>query len=88
MSQPPSPNDLRNLGPTSKLWLEQVGVKTRHDLLAIGVVPAFLMVRQLGVAPSLNLLWALHGAAAQIDWREINGPDKARLLAELKALEA
>lgn len=76
---------LRNIGPKSTAWLAQVGVHTRDNLLAIGVVPAFLMVRRAGHHPTLNLLWGLEGAARDIDWRGLAESDKNRLRNELEA---
>jgi len=75
---------LRNVGPKSLAWLARVGIRTRADLVAVGVVPAFLMVRQSGGAPSLNLLWALEGAYRDTDWRAVSEPRKRQLLAELE----
>lgn len=76
---------LRNIGPVSAEWLQRVGIRTRSDLVAVGVVPTFLMVRQAGFAPSLNLLWALEGAIQDIDWRAVSESDQDRLRAELAA---
>lgn len=77
---------LRNIGPTSASWLALVGIHTRNDLLAVGAVPAFLMVRRAGFRPTLNLLWGLEGAAKDVDWRSLTVADKQRLRHELTNL--
>jgi len=47
--------ELKNLGPTSASWLEAVGIETKTDLLSIGTVNVYRMVKQAGFQASLNL---------------------------------
>ncbi len=79
---------MRNIGPKSAKLLQRIGIRSVRDLLAVGVVPAFLMVRQAGARPTLNLLWALEGAAAELDWRAIPEKRKRELILELERLTA
>lgn len=75
--------NLRNLGPSSAAWLEEIGIRTRSDLQRLGPLVAFRMVRQQHSGTSLNLLWAMVAALEDKDWREITNQHKQRLLAEL-----
>jgi hypothetical protein len=79
---------MRNIGPKSATLLRSVGIHSHDDLIAIGVVPAFVRVWAAGANPSLNLLWALEGAVQDTDWRDIPTPRKRQLSAELDRLMA
>lgn len=76
---------LRNIGPKSAAWLRQVGVRTREDLAAIGVVGAYMKVRRAGFKPSLNLLYALEGALADCHWQEVPDARRAELVQAAEA---
>ncbi|MGI9519153.1 MAG: TfoX/Sxy family DNA transformation protein [Pirellulaceae bacterium] len=75
--------NLRNLGPASAAWLQEVGVLTRSDLRRMGPVAAFQLVRQRFPNASLNLLWALAAALQDKDWRELADSEKDQLRVEL-----
>ncbi len=75
--------NLRNLGPSSAAWLEEIGIHTRSELQRLGPLVAFRMVRQNHAGTSLNLLWAMVAALEDKDWREITDQRKQRLLADL-----
>jgi hypothetical protein len=63
--------DLRNIGPTSAAWLRDVGIPTEAELRRFGPVFAYSLVKQRQPACTRNLLWALAGALADTDWREL-----------------
>ena len=73
---------LRNLGPTSAAWLEELGIDSKADLQRFGSVVAYRLVRQRRGRCSLNLLWALEGALTGTDWRELPVDTKERLRRE------
>ena len=77
---------LRNLGPVSAGWLAEMGIRSREDLLRIGSVEAYAMVRSHHADASLNLLWGLEAALQDIDWRELSDESKHRLREELSEL--
>lgn len=77
---------MRNIGPKSAELLRRIGVRSREELSLVGVAPAFLMVRQAGANPSLNLLWAMEGAVRDADWRAIPSARKQELITELEGL--
>lgn len=60
-----------------------MGIRTRADLKAAGAVTAYLLVRQAGHRPSLNLLWALDAGLSGIPWTALTAERKAQLRAEL-----
>lgn len=67
--------DLRNLGPGSEQRLALIGIDTVAALRERGAVGAYLALRVAGQSPTLNFLWALHGALEPWpegrDWREV-----------------
>lgn len=81
-------NQIRNLGPVSQQWLDDVGIHTVEDLRRVGSVSAYAVVRRHERRASLNLLWALEAALRDIDWRELNPGDKEVLKTKLAELEA
>ncbi len=63
---------LGNLGPVSARGLAEAGIYTVGDLRAIGAAEAFRRIAFIqGRQPSLNLLYALHGALLGLPWRLI-----------------
>lgn len=78
---------LKNLGPTSRSWLDEINIRTIDDLRRTGSVVAYRLVKDRQPAASLNLLWALAAALRGIDWRELSAIDKDDLRTELAQLE-
>lgn len=70
---------LRNLGPRSRRWLAEVGIRTGEDLRRAGSVGAYMKVKHAGFRASLNLLYALEATLLDIDWRELPADVKADL---------
>lgn len=80
---------LRNLGPASARRLRAVGIADAAALTDAGPALAYLRVaRGFPGHTSRTLLWALFGALADLDWREVPAAERERLLAEVAALEA
>jgi hypothetical protein len=74
---------LRNLGPQSADMLMLAGIQTREQLEQLGPVPAYLAVKQAGLKPSLNLLWAIAGALTETHWAKLSPEYKQALRDEL-----
>ena len=72
--------ELKNLGNTSINWLKAIGVSSRSELEQKGAVPAYLSIKQRGIRVSKVLLYALHGALADIHWSDISDETKQNLL--------
>jgi hypothetical protein len=70
---------LRNLGPQSCRWLREVGIHTTSQLRQIGPIGAFQLVRRKSPRTSINLLWAIAAALADIDWRKLTTDTKQQL---------
>lgn len=81
--------DLRNLGPRSEVMLAEIGIRDADSLRRRGGLAAYLALRRVGVAASLNALLALVGAVEPwpegTDWREVSSGE--RRLALLLAVE-
>lgn len=75
--------NLRNLGPTSAVWLREIGVSTVGELERIGPVAAYRLVEQQQPKASLNLLWALAAGLADRDWRDLTDEQKEKLRREV-----
>jgi hypothetical protein len=75
--------NLKNLGAVSADWLRAVGIRTIADLERLGPVDAYRLVRRTHPEANLNLLWALAGGLADLDWRELPQATKERLLEEM-----
>lgn len=67
---------IANLGPVSRRWLQDVGVRTAADLARKGSVPTFLAVRRRGHRATASLLYALE--AALLDLRPDRLPEVVR----------
>lgn len=71
---------LRNLGPKSAEWLEQVGIATIEQLGEIGVVEAYLRVKTaMPKRASLNLLYGMQAGMMNIHWKDLP-PDMRQAL--------
>lgn len=73
------PQSIPNIGSKSMTWLRAVGIESRRDLEAVGSVMAYVMVRDAGFAPSLNLLYALEAGLQDRHWLSLTEEEKASL---------
>jgi DNA transformation protein len=79
---------LKNVGPKTIGWMEDVGIRTIEDLEQLGAAAAY--VRLKSAFPhkiSLNALWGLQGALLGIRWNQLPETMKADLLAQVAELE-
>ncbi len=74
---------LLNLGPKSTGWLADIGVRTRQDLVEMGIVPAYCLLKAQGYPVSRNLLYALYGALHDVPWNKVPLEVKEQLEAEV-----
>ena len=71
---------MRNLGPTSRTWLSEIGIRDLEDIRTIGAVETYARLRfRFGRKISRNMLHALAAALADIDWRQLTPEHKAAL---------
>lgn len=77
----PVPIDrMRNLGPRSRAWLEEIGIDGEDMLRELGAVEVYARLRfRFGRAITRNMLHALAAAIAGIDWRQLSAEHKADL---------
>ena len=71
---------LPNLGRTTVQWLKAVGIHTPDDLRARGVVNAYQAMADRGFRVTKAVLYALHGALTNRDWRVLTDAEKSALL--------
>jgi DNA transformation protein len=74
--------NLRNLGPTSGVWLREVGITTISELERLGPTLAYRLVRAKQPKANLNFLWALAAGLKDRDGRELSDQEKEKLRAE------
>jgi len=79
--------DLQGLGEKSEESLAKVGVLSVADLKQVGAVQAFVALKQQGLKPSLNFLYALVGALKGRSWLDIAQHEKGKLLMEIEAYQ-
>ena len=80
-----APSDLhglKNLGRTTVLWLNAIGIHSRAELEANGVVNAYLAMRGRGFRATRVALYSLYGALADISWRDLRADIKRQLILE------
>lgn len=76
--------DLPNLGPKSRQFLHAAGIQSLDQLKRLGAVAAYLQVKQISPAATLNLLWALEGALTGLPWQKVAREHRTRLLMALE----
>ena len=84
MSRTSELSSLRNLGGRSEQRLNEIGIFTRVDLERIGSVEIYRLLKERGYPVSLNLVWGIEGALADIDWRDLSDEFKAGLRQQIK----
>jgi TfoX C-terminal domain len=78
---------MRNINPRISGMLEEIGIRTRADLVHVGALEAYRRLLVGGLKPSSNVLLALHGAIIDCDWQQISQKEKAYLLEEARAFQ-
>lgn len=86
-AQAASLSRLANLGPKSAELLLRAGITSRAQLVRLGAVKAYAMVRCVAPRVSLNLLWALEGAISGLHWQAVAKVHRTSLLLALEAHE-
>lgn len=75
---------IKNFGPKSTEWLNEIGVFTWDDIDRIGVIEVYVMLKRVNPKISLNMLWALYMGHQGKHWMEITADEKRTLKQELK----
>ena len=72
--------DMRNIGPKSRAWLAEIDIHNLQELQALGAVETYARLRfRFGNKITRNMLHALAGALASVDWRMLSLEHKAEL---------
>jgi hypothetical protein len=73
---------LRGIGPKTSAWLHEIGVHTREDIAALGVVEVYRWLKaRFPDRVTLNALYGLEAAMLGIAWTALPEPIKAELRA-------
>ncbi len=67
---------LKNIGNTSALWLQSIGILNYEQLQNIGAVEAYVKIQERGIKTSVVLLYALQGALIDTHWNELTEEQK------------
>lgn len=70
---------IKNIGPASAKWLHDIGVFSKEDIEALGVIEVFRALRAQKPNISMNMLWALAAGMQGRDWRELTVKEKTLL---------
>jgi DNA transformation protein len=63
---------LKNVGPKTIGWMQEVGIETVEDLEALGAVEAYIKLKTaFPDKVTLNALWGLQGALLGIPWNQL-----------------
>ena len=75
---------LKNIGPQTASWLEDVGVDSVEAVEQLGVVEVYRKVRKAYPYVTLTLLWSLQGGLLDVPFSAITPDMRQQLLAELE----
>ena len=78
---------LLNLGPKSAAWLHAIGIRSRDDIIRLGVIEICRRVRAAGQPVSVLLAYALEGAVTGCHWNAIPWETKQFLRAEFARMK-
>jgi DNA transformation protein len=73
---------LKNIGPSSEVWLEEVGITSKAALADIGPVMVYKMIQHRHPGVNRLLLYALQGAVMDVHWNALSPEMKAGLRRE------
>lgn len=77
---------LKNIGPTTRAWLHEIGVDTEDDLRALGVAETWLRLKaRFPDRVSLNALYGLEGALSGVPWNQLPEEVKQELRRQVGA---
>jgi DNA transformation protein len=79
--------DLKGLGEKSEQSLAKVGIHHVSDLEETGAICAFLKLKEAGLNPSLNFLYALVGGLEDRTWLDIAQHEKGELLMAMEGYQ-
>lgn len=75
---------IEGIGPKSNVMLAKANITNREQLVKMGAVGAFILVKAAGGKPSLNFLWGLESVITGQHWRVVARHSRTALLMELE----
>lgn len=76
---------LKNLGPKSCAWLEEIGIDSPEALKATGAVNAYKQLKIQGYPVTLIMVYAIEGALRDLHWNKLPLDLRESLKAEVTA---
>ncbi|HCA81609.1 MAG TPA: competence protein TfoX [Bacteroidetes bacterium] len=78
-------SDLTSFEPTSRRWLNAIGIYTRSELVRLGSIHAYWLMKERGFNVTMNMVYAMEGAILGARWDELPEKLKAELQAAIGA---
>lgn len=75
---------IKNMGPKSTEWLNDIGIFTVEDIEREGVIAVYQRLKASRPGISRVMLYALQGAVMNLHWNHLPDEVKADLLRELE----
>lgn len=75
---------LKNIGPKTAKWLGDIGVHSLADIEELGVITAYIRLKDAYPQANLNALWSLQGALINLPYNQLPEDLKQDLLNQLK----
>ena len=79
------PPNLTNFGSISQQWLNAIGVYTKSDLVRLGSIHAYWLMKEHGFNVTMNIIYAMEGAILNMRWDELPEKLKAELRVAIDA---
>jgi DNA transformation protein len=75
-------SSLKNIGKVTEKWLNEIGIYSREDIVSVGPVQVYQLLKQRGYNATLNLVYALQGAIMDLHWNDLPLELRAQLKRE------
>lgn len=62
---------LKNIGPETERWLNEIDIYSARDLEEYGVIRAYTMLKKSGFPVTRNFLYAAKGALLDVEWNAL-----------------
>ena len=77
-------SNLKNIGEVSEKMLNSIDVFTKEDILELGPVTIYFILKSRGFDVSMNMVYALQGAIMDLHWNELPSDVKNDLIEQVE----
>ena len=78
-------SELTNLGPTSQQWLKAIGVFTRSELVRLGSIHAYWLMKEHGFNVTMDMVHTMEGEILGVRWEDLPEKLKGEIQATINA---